>query len=142
MAVGSRFQGLRSLLRGRDFKRLCIAQIFGGMGEWLATMALIALVWDRTHSAFASGVVLALRILPAAVIGSLLSMVVDRFDRRRVLVACTLGRACIYGSLPLVSGVAPVLALALVAEVATLAYMAARDATLPRLVPAEHLATA
>lgn len=134
--------GLRALMSARDFRRLCVSQLFGGLGEWLATLSLIALVWDRTHSAVASGVVLALRILPAAVIGSALGAVVDRFDRKRVLIACTAGRALIYGSLPLVGGVAPVLALALVAEIATLCYMAARDATLPRLVPAEQLASA
>lgn len=137
-----RFQGIRSIYARRDFRRLAAAQVIGGLGEWLATLALIALVWDRTHSAFASGMVLALRILPAAVIGSVLSAVVDRFDRRRVLIATTAVRGCIYGSLPLVGGIGPVLGLALAAEVATLAYMAARDAALPRLVPAESLATA
>ena len=137
-----RFEGLRALFGKRDFKKLCIAQVFGGMGEFLATLALIGFVYDRTHSAFLSGIVLASRILPAALIGSLLSAFVDRFDRRKVLIVCTFGRATIYGILPLVGGVAPVLALALVAEVGTLAYMAARDATLPRLVPEESLPTA
>lgn len=140
--MGQRFDGLRTLFSRRDFRRLLASQAVGGLGEWLATMALIALVWDRTHSAVASGMVLGLRILPAAVLSSFLGLLVDRFDRRRVLVACTLGRAVIYGSLPLVGGVAPVLALALVAEVGTLAYAAARDATLPRLVPRESLSTA
>jgi dTMP kinase len=137
-----RFEGLRVLFGRRDFRKLCVAQVFGGMGEWLATLALIGLVWDRTHSAFISGIVLASRILPAALIGSFLSAFVDRFDRRKVLVACTFGRATIYGILPLVGGVAPVLALALLAEVGTLAYMSARDATLPRLVPEDSLSTA
>jgi len=137
-----RFQGLRALFGKRDFRKLCVAQVFGGMGEWLATLALIGLVYDRTHSAFISGIVLASRILPAALIGSLLSAFVDRFDRRKVLIACTFGRATIYGILPLVGGVAPVLALALLAEVGTLAYMSARDATLPRLVPEDSLSTA
>ncbi|HJT38451.1 MAG TPA: MFS transporter [Actinomycetota bacterium] len=137
-----RFEGLRALFGERDFRKLCIAQVFGGMGEFLATLALIGFVYDRTHSAFLSGVVLASRILPAALIGSVLSAFVDRFDRRKVLVLCTFGRATIYGILPLVGGVAPVLALALLAEVGTLAYMAARDATLPRLVPEESLPTA
>jgi dTMP kinase len=137
-----RFEGLRMLFGRRDFRKLCVAQVFGGMGEWLATLALIGLVWDRTHSAFISGIVLASRILPAALIGSLLSAFVDRFDRRKVLIACTFGRATIYGILPLVGGVAPVLALALLAEVGTLAYMSARDATLPRLVPEDSLSTA
>lgn len=142
MKLGRRFQALKQLLDARDFRRLVTSQVVGGLGEWLATMALIALVWERTHSAFLSGAVLALRIAPAAVLTGALSKVIDRFDRRRVLVACTLGRACIYGALPLVGGVAPVLALALVAEVATLAFVAARDATVPRLVPASHLAMA
>lgn len=137
-----RFDGLRTLFGRRDFRKLCVAQVFGGMGEWLATLALIGLVYDRTHSAFISGIVLASRILPAALIGSLLSAFVDRFDRRKVLIACTFGRATIYGILPLVGGVAPVLALALLAEVGTLAYMSARDATLPRLVPEDSLSTA
>jgi MFS family permease len=142
MKILERTKGLRALLSKHDFRRLLVSQLFGSLGEWLATLALIALVWDRTHSAVASGVVLALRILPAAVIGGLLASVVDRFDRKRVLIGCTAGRALIYGSLPFVGGVAPVLGLALLAEVTTLAYMAARDATLPRLVPAEHLTSA
>jgi dTMP kinase len=140
--VTRRFEVLRSLISAHDFRRLVTSQILGGLAEWLATLALIALVWERTHSAFASGIVLALRILPAAVFTSFFGILVDRFDRRRVLVACTAGRACIYGTLPLVGGVAPVLVLALVAEVGTLAYVAARDATVPRLVPREHLAAA
>lgn len=140
--MGRRSATLRTLFAQKDFRRLCTAQAFGGLGEWLATLALIALVWDRTGSAFASGTVLALRILPAALIGSVLCAIVDRFDRRRVLIACLAARACIYGSLPLVGGVAPVLALALAAEVATLAFAAARDATLPRLVSADSLPAA
>jgi dTMP kinase len=134
-----RFASLRALNRSRDFRTLCASQAMAGLGEWLATLALIALVWDKTHSAIASGVVLAFRILPAALLGSWLGSLVDRLDRKRVLVACNAGRAVMYGALPIVGGLAPVLALALVAEVATIAYMSARDATLPRLVPREHL---
>jgi dTMP kinase len=134
-----RFQSLRALNRSRDFRTLCASQALAGLGEWLATLALIALVWDRTHSAIASGVVLAFRILPAALLGSWLGSLVDRLDRKRVLVACNAGRAVVYGALPLFGGLAPVLALALLAEVATIAYMSARDATLPRLIPKEHL---
>ncbi|MBI4728171.1 MAG: MFS transporter [Acidobacteria bacterium] len=142
MKLFRRMLRARALPPGRDFRRLCVSQVFGGLGEWLATLALIALVWDRTHSALASGVILAFRILPAALVGSFLGALVDRLDRRRVLVVCTAGRACVYGALPLVGGVAPVLGLALVAEIASIAYIAARDATLPRMVPAGSLPAA
>jgi dTMP kinase len=134
-----KFQSLRALNQSRDFRTLCASQALAGLGEWLATLALIALVWEKTHSAIASGVVLAFRILPAALLGSWLGSLVDRLDRKRVLVACNAGRACMYGAIPVVGGLAPVLALALVAEVGTIAYMSARDATLPRLIPTEHL---
>lgn len=134
-----RFTSLRALNRSKDFRTLCASQALAGLGEWLATLALIALVWDKTHSAIASGVVLAFRILPAALLGSWLGSLVDRLDRKRVLVACNAGRAVMYGALPIAGGLAPVLALALLAEVATIAYMSARDATLPRLIPREHL---
>ncbi len=134
-----RFQSLRALNRSRDFRTLCASQALAGLGEWLATLALIALVWEKTHSAIASGVVLAFRILPAALLGSWLGSLVDRLDRKRVLVACNAGRAVVYGALPVVGGLAPVLALALLAEVGTIAYMSARDATLPRLIEREHL---
>src|SRR5919198_1781644 len=93
MRFKNRFAAARSLLDSRDFRKLCISQVFGGLGEWIATLALIALVWNRTHSALASGLVLAFRILPAAVIGSFLGALVDKLDRRRGLVARTAGGA-------------------------------------------------
>jgi dTMP kinase len=138
----AKFASIRALYRSRDFRTICGSQLLAGLGEWLATLALIALVWDKTHSAIASGVVLAFRILPAALLGSWLGSFAERFDRKKVLVACNAGRACVYGALPIVGGLAPVLALALLAEVGTICYMSARDAVLPRLVPEESLPAA
>jgi dTMP kinase len=105
-------------------------------------MALIALVWQRTQSAVASGLVLVFRIAPAAVLGTVLGSIVDRLDRKRVMVWCNAGRAVVYGTLPFVGGTAPVLAMALVAEIGAIAYMTARDATLPRLCAKESLPVA
>lgn len=142
MSIKGRLKSVSVLWASPDFRAICASQALAGLGEWLATMALIAIVWDRTHSALVSGLVLAFRILPAALIGSFVGTLVDRFDRRRVLVACTAARAAVYGALPLVGGIGPILALALVAEVASIAYIAARDATLPRLVPEGSLPAA
>jgi len=140
--VKRRLPTLRALMRNPDFRLLCSSQMLAGLGEWLATMALVALVWERTHSAVAGGLVLVVRILPAAVLGTVLGSVVDRFDRKRVMVACNGGRAVVYGVLPFIAGTAPVIALALVAEIGAIAYATARDATLPRLCSRESLPTA
>src|ERR1051326_6647739 len=98
----AKFASIRALYRSRNFRTICASQLLAGLGEWLATLALIALVWKKTHSAIASGVVLAFRILPAALLGSWLGSFAERFDRKRVLVACNAGRACVYGALPIV----------------------------------------
>jgi len=137
-----RFAAVRALMRNADFRLLCSSQLLAGLGEWLATMALVALVWERTHSAVAGGLVLVVRILPAAVLGTVLGSVVDRFDRKKVMVACNGGRAIVYGVLPFIAGTAPVLALALLAEIGAIAYATARDATLPRLCAPEYLPAA
>lgn len=137
-----RFPAVHALMRNADFRLLCSSQLLAGLGEWLATMALVALVWDRTHSAVAGGLVLVVRILPAAVLGTVLGSVVDRFDRKKVMVACNAGRAVVYGVLPFIAGTAPVLALALLAEIGAIAYATARDATLPRLCPPQYLPAA
>ncbi|MHB8512183.1 MAG: MFS transporter [Actinomycetota bacterium] len=134
-----KFSSVRALLSNRDFRSLCASQLLAGLGEWLATMALIALVYAKTHSTLASGLVLIFRIAPAALFGTLLGSIVDRLDRRTVMVICNAGRALVYAALPFVGGTPSILVLALVAEVATIAYMTARDATLPRLVPKESL---
>lgn len=139
LSGSTRLRPIRTLLSQPDFRRLCGSQLLAGLGEWLATMALMAMVWERTHSAVASGLVLVFRIAPAAVLGSVLGSIVDRLDRRRVMMMCNGARAVLYGALPFVGGTAPVLALALVAEIAAIAYMTARDATLPRLCPKESL---
>ncbi len=49
-----KFGSIRALNRSRDFRTLCGSQLLAGLGEWLATLALIALVWEKTHSAIAS----------------------------------------------------------------------------------------
>lgn len=142
MKLGGRFRSLAALWSIRDFRMLCGSQVLDGLGEWLATMALIALVWERTQSALISGMVLMFRILPAALIGTWLGGLVDRFNGKSVLVWTTAARAGVYAALPFVSGIGVVLGLALLAEITTIAYTSARDATLPSLVPAESLPTA
>jgi MFS family permease len=125
--------GLRALVGRRDFRRLLIGQGISGLGDWMATVALMALVLTLTGSSTAVGVILVLRLLPATVAGPLTTRVVRRWNRRHTMLAMDLGRAAIVCLIPLVAAVWWVYFWAFVLEVAGLIFLPARDAAVPDL---------
>src|SRR5437588_10888067 len=95
-AMGDQSQtGVGALLRATGFRRLLIGQGVSGLGDWVATLALIALASDLTNSQTAVAVVLVIRLVPpifAAPIGGVLA---DRMDRRTMMVSCDLTRGAL-----------------------------------------------
>lgn len=79
-----------------DFKRLWTGQVVSEVGDWLNNIAVLALV---IQLAGASGVGLAValyaiaRHLPLFLFGPFAGVVVDRVNRRRVMIAADLARA-------------------------------------------------
>lgn len=133
-ASGSRPIG--RLLRAPDFRRLLGAQAISGMGDWMATVALMALIFELTGSAVAVGAMLAIRMGPGAIAGPLAAQAARRWDRRKTMLAMDLVRVAVVIAIPLVRNVGWVLVWVFVLESATLVYLPARDALVPDLV--EH----
>lgn len=63
------------------------------LGSWLLVVAVPAHVYAETGSLLATGMTLAAEYLPALLFGVWAGVLVDRFDRRRVMVAADLFRA-------------------------------------------------
>lgn len=124
-----RYPAFRSLLTG-----LAVSQI----GDWLYNLALVTLVYQRTGSATWAGAATAARVVPIVVLGPVGGAVADRFDRRRVMVACDLARLALMLALALAAAARwPVVIIPVLAALATAAgtpYMPATSATTPRLV--------
>lgn len=132
-----------SLVRGaRDFRLLFVAAIGSGLGTRLAVMALMVDVWDRTHSGKWIAALLVTDFVPIIVIGLLLGSVLDRFSRRRLMIASDLVRLGVFCALPFATSAATVVALAGVAGVATGFFRPAVYAGLPNLVADEDLPSA
>ena len=125
---------LAQLLTSRDFRRLLTSQVVSNLGSGLATVALLALVFDLTDSATAVGGVLALRLVPGAVAGPLGARLSRRWDRKRTLLAMDGVRIGFAALLPLVGTVWWVLGWVLAAEIASLVYLPARDSAVGDLV--------
>jgi dTMP kinase len=127
-----------------EFFRLWLVQAVGSFGDWLAFFAIIELA-TRVGGAGGAGaisLVLAARIVPGFFFGPLAGVLVDRWDRKRVLIGCDVGRAGVVALLPFVDSVAVLVLASLALELLTLLWSPAKDATVPNLVPRDHLTTA
>jgi MFS family permease len=129
---------IRASLRYPAFRRLLGGLAVSELGDWLYNLALIALVYDRTHSALWAGVTTAARVVPVVVLGPLGGVLADRFDRRRIMIACDLTRM---GFMVLLAAVAafrlPVVLAPVIAAAATAAaapYLPCVAAVTPRVV--------
>lgn len=127
----------------RAFFRLWLAQVVSATGDWLGLIAITALAAKigSGSEGVAIGLVLAARIGPGFFLAPIAGVFADRLDRRRLMVACDVGRAAVLASLPFVDSVAQLVLASLVLEVFTLLWTPAKEATVPNLVPPERLAS-
>jgi MFS family permease len=130
---------IRASLRYPAFRWLLGGLAVSQIGDWLYNLALVTLVYERTHSALWVGITTAARVVPIVLLGPLGGVIADRFDRRRVMVACDVIRLGLMLVLALVAVARlPIAAAPVIAAAATLAgspYLPCTSATTPRLVP-------
>jgi predicted MFS family arabinose efflux permease len=80
-------------LRIRDFRLLWTGELLSSLGSWLLLVAVPYKVFELTGSALATGITFIAESLPALVIGPVAGVAADRWDRRRIMLAVSLGQA-------------------------------------------------
>ena len=82
-----------SILRNnRNFRLLYIGQTISQLGDWFNAVAVYALLLDLTGSATAVAWMMIVQFLPVAIFGPLAGVIVDRVNRRRLMIATDLLR--------------------------------------------------
>jgi dTMP kinase len=150
----SGFAELRAILRIRPFRRLWLVLAAASLGDWLGLLATAtfasAQVSGDAAKGLAFGSVIAVRLLPALVLGPLAGVLADRFDRRYLMVISDLLRFVFFASIPTVALVTDdatiVVGWAAIAtfiiESITLIWLPAKDAAVPNLIPKARLESA
>jgi MFS family permease len=80
-------------LRQRNFGLLWLGGLISMLGDWALLTALPFFIYERTGSALAASGMLIAYVAPGLLFGSLAGVFVDRWDRRRTLIAANLLRA-------------------------------------------------
>ncbi len=132
-----------AVLGNRRFRALWASQFISGLGDWLVIGLLIPLVTTLSGgSAFAVAGIMIAKIIPSLLFSSVIGALVDRFDRRRLMIACDLTRAALTLILLVTSDLALIYLTVLLMEIASLFFSPARNALVPRLVAEEEVAVA
>ncbi len=82
-----------------QFRLLWLADLISHFGDWFNTVAIYAIVLRLTDSGQALAAVMIVRTLPAFVVSPLAGPLVDRFDRRRLMILANLARVLGIGGL-------------------------------------------
>ncbi|HYY07634.1 MAG TPA: dTMP kinase, partial [Actinomycetota bacterium] len=110
---------------------------------FLAVASLVAQVAGGAGgAAFAiSGLMLA-RTLPAVLFGPIAGALIDRLDRKQIMIVADIARGALYATMVVIGQLWAIYALSFVIESLSLMWGPARDASLPNLVPRRQLANA
>jgi dTMP kinase len=137
---------LRSVFRVRGFRRLWVVLGVASLGDWIGLLATALFASSQVESNAAKGAAfggtIAVRLLPALVLGPIAGVLADRFDRRYTMVVTDLIRFVFYSSIPLVpllgasgtTAVAWAAVATFVGEAVTLIWVPAKEAAVPNLL--------
>jgi len=127
----------------KSYFRLWIAQIISSTGDWIGLIAILAIAARVSHNSGAAvSVVMLARVVPGFFLGTIGGVIIDRFDRRKVMVFADVGRAGLLLVLPFTDGILSLVLVSFGLEIFTLLWGPAKDASVPNLVSSDHLSSA
>ena len=130
---------LRELLRNRAFLAIWSASLVSGLGDKIAIIALFLQVFRISGRAVDLGLLAAVQIVPAILLGPVVGLLLDRRDRRTAMIWCDLGSAVVAGALAWAHDLPVIYALAALLSAGRQIAGPARLALLPDIVPAAQL---
>ncbi|HEY7341019.1 MAG TPA: MFS transporter, partial [Ktedonobacterales bacterium] len=135
------------LWSNRDWVLLWSGQLVSVVGTQVSQLAYPLLMLALTDSPAQAGFLSAARTIPYLLLGLPAGALVDRWDRRRVMIVCDAGRALALGSIPLTLAfgwlsLAQLYAVALVEGTLNVFFNLAETAALTRVVSREQIPSA
>lgn len=132
--------GFRAVVRNRRFMSLWFAQIGSLLAANMALYALTLVAFANGGSSASVSLLFLCFLAPAVLLSAPAGVVVDRFDRRTILVVTNLVRAGAFTAVVVVGGQLPLsYLLIIIAATATTFFIPAEAAMIPRVVPQDQL---
>ena len=133
------------LKRNRNYRYTWIGQIVSEAGDHFNNVAVLSLAIDETHSGAVIAALMLSRAIPAVLAGPLAGVLLDRFDRQRIMIASDLVRGVVALGFILAIGYRQTWLLYLLSALLMLAspfFTSGRSAVLPSITTEQELHTA
>ncbi|MFI5414093.1 MAG: MFS transporter [Candidatus Lutacidiplasmatales archaeon] len=132
------------MLRHPNFRLLWIGSVASAAGASIGSIVIVWLVYSATRSPLAITLLGVVQFLPTLLFGLLAGALIDRWDRRRLMLACDVARAVSFGAVALFVlfyGASTIVLIAVVFVVAAFStvFRPATNATIPRLLPGSEV---
>ena len=142
-------KGFSIVLRNKDFSKLWFGQLISNIGSSVGSLALLFYAYALTGSELAMAALAMMQILPMVLFSGLIGVYIDRWDRKKVMIAADLVRAVVTFLYPFVTIFPSFLGplswlyiLAFLYATSNAFFFPARSASIPKLVDREDLVTA
>lgn len=95
------FSKYQDILRISSFRNFFLGFLISNLGDAMSRLALVWFVWEKTQSAEAVGLLTLLTLGPVVVGGFFAGWILDRFDKRLVMMVDSIFRGLVMGLIPL-----------------------------------------
>jgi len=130
------------LWRNRTFALVLGGQVVSQFGDWVAYIAVPLVVLEKTGSPLVMALSLVMGVVPGLLFGPLAGAVVDRLDRRRLMIGADLLRAALVAAMAFTASVPALLALVFAVGAVSQFFLPSLQASLPNIVGREQLLAA
>lgn len=135
----------RLLARNRNYRYTWFGQIVSEVGDHFNNVAVLSLALEETHNGTVIATLMLSRAIPAVLAGPLAGVLLDRFDRQRIMIASDIVRGFIALGFIVAIGLRQTWLLYLLSALLMLAspfFTSGRSAILPSIATEEELHTA
>ncbi len=130
---------IKSIYRNKNFLSLWTGQTISSLGDWIIIVAMITLVYNLSPSSWAISGLMIFRVLPALFFGSLVGVIVDRFNRKKTMIICDISRGFLIVIIPFIKWLWALYLIAFLLETFSLIFLPAKDASIPNIVKKDEI---
>ena len=133
-----------AVFRNRNFSKIWTGQLISTMGSALTSLAASIYVFRLTNSAMSVGLMLMATAAPSLLVGLFAGVLVDRFDRKRIMIAADLIRAVLVFLIPFLVPLSVIWLYVIVMLTSAIGqfFDPAQESVLPEVASEEELAAA
>jgi DHA3 family macrolide efflux protein-like MFS transporter len=133
-----------AVFRNRNFALMWTGQLISTMGSALTSLAASIFVYQKTGSAASVGLMLMATAAPSLVVGLIAGVFVDRFDRKRIMIAADIIRGILVLLIPFLvpQSIAWLYIVVMLSSAVGQFFDPAHESVLPEVASEEELAAA